>query len=453
MDIEKKKELVKLMNQLEERRKLYAIRSFKPQKHQQPLIDAIKERIIINEKISPKYKYLLFQWWNGSGKSAIGLYAVASLALWELCVEYWIPYIWSRKHIWIVTKSWINVKSVIMPYLVGNYWKTRIPPEVIAKTISDNWLLKWIELKNWNKIEILTYDQWRERLQGWNPDFILVDEEPTNKEIWDELMVRTRVPKCQMVLTMTPLSWLTPVYEFFYEQDIAPWVEDRRIKFLVSSLENEYVDNSWLFMLNEQDRKMRIYWLFVPPSGLVFSSFIRQEHVISSFNPKDLGPWTKFYWWIDFWVTHPTAFLLMAMDIDGNIFVFDWFKESNLHMSEIADKIKEKIRKWWIELEWIVWDSAAKRERIELKKLGVSTQPADKWSKGENWESNRKAWIFKMNQLFFNNKLYISEELKTFIQELEQHHYKDWWKKDGEVEKTGDDYSRLCKVYYIFYEA
>lgn len=436
LSVEKKTQILKWMNILEERKKNYWILSSKLQEHQAQVIPAIEETI--DEGI-PKNKYILFQWGNGSWKTHLWMYVTVLLALGDLCYQYNLPYIWSKKNIWIVTKSGSNVSSTVQPYLIWEGSKTKIPPESIKKIVKDNDLLKKIILVNWTTIEIRTYDQWRERVQGWNPDWILIDEEPTSKWVWEELMNRVREPYAQLMLTMTPLSWLTPVYSFFYEAKVDKWSIDRRIKFLVASTENKHADHSWLMFLSEQDRKMRMYWMFVPPTWLVYSSFNRHEHVVPHFHPEELWMWVKYYAGLDFWITHPTWFILVAVDLDWNHYVFDWFLESNLLIKDMADKIKALPRKYWIELEYIVWDTAAKRERTELAQVWVKTVPADKWSKWENKESNRNASILKVNWLFNEWKLYISDKLmNSLVKELEQHHYKETW-RNGEVVKTDDD--------------
>lgn len=437
LDTDKKKKILDLVKILEERKKSYKILSTELQEHQAQVLPYIKEKIEIDWKLVPEKKYILFQWGNGSWKTMVLMYIVSLLALGDLVFEYWLPYIWSKKEIWVVTKSWSNVTSTILPYLIGDYSPTRLPPETIKKIDNEKNI---IYLKNWAKILIKTYDQGRERLQWGNPDFIGVDEEPTKTDVWDEIMVRARVPSCQLFLSMTPLSGFTPVYTFFYENENEIEGIDRRKTFLVSSLENKHIDHSWLLLLTEEQRKSRLYWQFVPTTWLVFSSFNRNTNVVPHFDPKDLWLETRFYAWLDFGLNHPTAFVLLAIDWDGNIFAFDGFCKSGMLLEDIASEIKRLRREYWIELEYIVADSAWKRERTELKKYGIQTTPADKFSKGENWESNRKAGIFLMNQLFHSNKLYISDKLmKSLVKELETHHYKNNW-KDWDVVKENDDF-------------
>lgn len=439
MDDSKKRELLKLMEVLDERQKDYWITSVKLQEHQSQVIPFIRERIEIDWFQVPEKKFLLFQGWNGSGKTMLLMYITVCLALWELTHSYWLPYLGKKKNIWIVTKSGSNVETTILPYILWDYSKTRIPPDAIKHIKNNNARAEVITLNNGCKIRVLTYDQGRERLQWGTPDFIGIDEEPTDKWVWDEIMVRARDPQAQILLSMTPLSGFTPVYDFFYESQVTEWV-DRRKTFLVSSLDNKHADHSWLLMLPEEERKARMYGQFVPTTGLVFSSFNRNEHIVNHFHPEELWFGTRYYAGLDFWVNHPTAFVMIAIDTDENIYVFDWFCKSNMLLSDIASEIKRLRREYWVELEYTVADSAAKRERTELKKFWIKTTPADKWSKWENGESNRKAGILKMNQLFYSSKLYISDKLsRSLVKELETHHYKDNG-RDWDVVKENDDF-------------
>lgn len=437
-----KKELAKYLAILEERKKNYWIMSTKLQEHQLQIYPALKERHPV-KKSNPLWKFILYQWWNGSWKTMLWMYITANYAMWDYSSKYWIEYLWNKKDIRVVTKSWSNVQSVILPYLIWDYSLTRIPPDIIEKIDNDK---NTIKLKNWCKISIKTYDQGRERIQGWNPDLIIIDEEPVKEEIWNEIIARSRNDKCQVILCMTPLSWLTPVYKFFYEQE-SEEIKSKSKVFLVSSLENKYADNTALLWLPENERKMRIYWQFVPPSWLVYPNFIRWKNTVKYFSPKELWYETKFYWAIDFWVVHPTAFLLLSVDIDWRIYVFDMIYKSWLLLKDLAREIKLKTAEY--DIEYIVADTAAKRERTELREYWIKTVPADKWSKWENWESNRRSWIMKVNQLLYEDKLFIADHLKELIEEFEQHHYKDWWTKDGEVEKTKDDALDALR-YFIF---
>jgi phage terminase large subunit-like protein len=76
--------------------------------------------------------------------------------------------------------------------------------------------------------------------------------------VWNEILMRGRTSGTQIVITMTPLNGLTPVYKFFYEQN-SEKVNGRIKKFLFSSTENKHADHTALEGLTEQDRLMRMF--------------------------------------------------------------------------------------------------------------------------------------------------------------------------------------------------
>ena len=434
-----------LYNKILERKKNYWIIDFVPHEKQQLLIDAISKLHNVEGNLLPVYTWLLFQWGNWAWKTAIALYIAVLFALWNLTKEYNLPYIGSKKKIFIWTESGENLKNSIMPYLTWEFSNIRIPPEAIKKINQDNWIVKRITLHNWCIINFFTYDQGRKRIQGTNGDLYLLDEEPVDTAIFTEALARTRNKWVQMLLSFTPLSGYTASYEYFYEQE-SEKIRERSYVQLVNSNDNHHADHTWADWLTPQERKMRLEWLFTPPSGLVYPNFNRDKHTLPYFDPKELGN-VRFYAGLDFWVSHPMAFTPIAVDEDENLYIFDLIYESELLIKDLAKKIREMEAKYWIEFEYIIADSAGKRERTELKNYWIDTVAADKWSKGENWDSNRRAWIMKVNQLLHDGKIYIADHLKEAIKEFENHHYKDWWKKDWQVEKIQDDFLRTFPVF------
>ena len=92
-----------------------------------------------------------------------------------------------------------------------------------------------------------------------------MDEEPTNVDVWAELKARTRNPKCEMLITMTPLNGLTKVYEFFFEQ------KDSILKgacktYRVSSLDNPFTDKTWTRGMTEEEYRLRVEGTFENPT-------------------------------------------------------------------------------------------------------------------------------------------------------------------------------------------
>ena len=440
-------EAAELLKLIEERKKYYRIADFELQDHQQTLLDATSELVTIEDKILPKYVWLLFQWGNGAWKTITTLYIAILFALWQQWKNYNLPYIGSKRNIFIGTESGENLKNSIMPYLLWDYSQIRIPPELIKKVTQDNGIVKRITLTNGCIINFFTYDQWRKRIQWTNWDLYLLDEEPVDRGIFDEALARTRNKGVQMLLSFTPLSWYTASYEYFYEQT-SENVKAKSYVQVSNSKENKHADHTWAEGLTENDRKMRMEWLFVPPTWLVYPNFNREQHTVPYFNPKEL--WNvKYYAGLDFWQAHPTAFVPIAVDEDWNIYIFDLIYKSNILTKDLANGIKEIERQHNMEFEHIIADSAGLGQRNELKALWIKTTPSDKTTVGMNNKSNRETGIMKVNQLLFDNKIFIADHLKDAIKEFETHHYD----KNGNVDKTNDDFLDALRYFIFNYKA
>jgi hypothetical protein len=401
----------------------------------------------------PKYKYIMFIWGNGSWKTISSCYIDILMALGkEWCKKYNLPYVWESKQTLVVTKTSDSIKTNLEPYFLGTNSlgdKIKIPPQEISK-IKRDWstqTLKEITLKNGNKIMFRTYDAWQARLEWSNPDFIHLDELPERSDVFVELLRWTRWEKTQMLLSFTPTKFNPAVHDYFYWQ----WsekVKDKTFIREVDSLENKHADHTWLEWLSEEEQKIRRFWMFVPPTWLVYNEFNRSKNLIDYISPRELWEWTKYYWALDFWVNHPMSFLLIAVDWDNHIYVFDMIYERNMTLWDLSSRIREMTREYNISLEYIVADTADARARLELKEVHwIDTVPADKWSKGENNLSNRRAWIFKINELFKNNMLIVSDKCMSLVKELEIHAYK--WNGSEDVIKTDDDALDALR-YFIF---
>lgn len=443
---EKRAEATELLNLLDAKRKKYWILSSKLDRvpWQVQLFNDMEERL--DKKLEERVRFYLYYGWNWSWKSFVGCYITVLLALGYDTKKYNLPFLWSKKNIWIVTKSGSNVKSTIMPYLLWDYSWTRIPEEMIEKVTQDNGILKAVSLKNWCTIHIKTYDQWQENVQWGNPDWMWLDEEPVNQDVWGELKARTRTKNCEMLITMTPLNGLTGVYDFFFWNDNKELEAKCKI-YRVSSLDNPHTDKTWTLWMSAEEYRLRVDGSFESPTGLVYSSFSRSKNIVPYFDPTR-EEWWKFYKAIDFWTSHPTAIVFLAQDPDDNLYVYDEIKLANTELKEIVRQLTDRSR--WVDFEYFVRDSGAAREWLELEKqFWIRTVPADKNSRWANDMSNRRTWILMINNLFHNGKLFIADTCKLLIKELESHYYKDWAAKDWEVIKVNDDL--LDAMRYIIY--
>ena len=444
-----------LTKELKLRKFNYPLLDFVPQPHQKEVLDAIGKRTV-GRGSSPSYKYIMFIWWNGSGKTISSCYIDILLALGkEGCEKYKLPYIGESKQTLVVTKTSDSVKTNLEPYFL---WTNsldddiKIPKAEIEKVKRDGstQTLKEITLKNGNKIMFRTYDAGQARLEGSNPNFIHLDELPERSDIFIELLRWTRGRNTQMLLSFTPTKFNTAVHDYFYWQ----WSENVKDKTFireVDSLENKFADHTWLEGLSAEEQKIRRYWMFIPPTWLVYNEFNRLNNLIKYISPRELGEGTKYYWALDFGVNHPMAFLLIAVDNDWHIYIFDMIYQKNMWLWDLSSTIKGMLVEHNISLEYIVADTADARARLELRENHwIDTVAADKWSKGENNLSNRRAWIFKINELFKNDMLLVSDRCMSLIKELEVHAYKG--NGSEEVVKTNDDALDALRYFIFWYK-
>ncbi len=418
----------------------YGITNTKLLPHQQEIMDGAKEtkRAWVRDRYItvPKNKYVVMQGGNGVGKSFTLYYLTALYAMGRQCSKYSLPYIGAKKNIFIVTQSNSNIRDYVEPYLLWPWSPCRIPPELIKKVSRWPEAIKSIELINWCKITLKTVEQWQKRLVGSNPDLLVIDEPVEKDEVWNELLARLRDPKAQMLYWFTPINGYNASYYFLYEQ-LSKKVRNTTFLRVYTSTENTYQDHTTLDGMTEKERKMRLYGQFTPLTGLVYNEFEKHNNTITNVSPKSLWP-CRYYAGLDFGTSHPFWFVAVAVDEDWHHYVFDSATGSDVLLKDIADRIKDIKKKWGVEFEYIVADTAGKRERLELKQYGISTVPADKWAKGANGESNRRASIMRMNQLLHDGNLLIGEEQIELIKEFSTHAYAKSG-MDGKVIKENDD--------------
>lgn len=440
MTLDQRLEVEKIIAELEKRKLEYPILDLKLQDHQEEFRMKVAER---KEDGTPRWKFIIFLWGNGSWKTFTWAYILISIALWKkLCEEFWIPFSGEASLIKVYTTTGDNIRDNIdRKYLLWTWtWKDilKFPWYVnkdkkwpIIKSVRhDKEILKEIKLNNWAVITFGTYDQGQARLQGWEPQYTWMDELPTRFEDLREIFRGSRNANWQIFISATPTNYNKKIHDYLFNWKL----KDVLFVKQVDSFENEHADHSWMNGLDENDMKVVRFWSFTPPEGLVFPYFSRQDNVVEYVHPKKLWSRVKFYWAVDFWFKHPMAFALIAVDEDWHAYVFDMFHKAGVLMWELADWITEKKKEYWIKLEYIVADSAGAQERGELKAKGYPTRWVNKKAKVSKM-SFGKGSRFKMNEWFNEGSLIISDKCEQVIDELEVHHFKDSW----EVHKEDDD--------------
>ena len=444
----------KLIAELDKRKKEYPILDYKCLPYQQEFIEAIAAR---KEDWTPKYKFIIFLWGNGSWKTCFSAYATMLIAMWkDLCKKLGLPFIWEADRIKIYSTTWDNIRDNIdRKYLLWT-WNNNIIKlpwyidkhnkwPIVRLVRHDKEILKEVQLSNWTVITCWTYDQWQTRLQWWEPDFTWMDELPTRFSDLIEIFRWTRKKNnWQILISATPTNYNKKIHDYIFN----PKFKDIAFIRQIDSLENYHADHSWLEWLSEEDKRVRRFGSFTPPEWLVFPNFNPKYNVISHINPKQLGSRVRFYWAVDFGFKHPTAFLFIAVDNDGHFYIFDMIYKSGILMKDLAKRIQSKMREHWVQFTYIVADSSSAQERAELREAGIHTKAINK--KAKVAKTSFRAWgILKVNQLLKLGRIVISDKCEALIDELQTHHFKDNW----DVEKLNDDALDALRYFVTEYTA
>ena len=180
-------------------------------------------------------------------------------------------------------------------------------------------------------------DQGREKFQGSSLDYVWFDEEPP-KDVYDECRMRVIDKNGDIFGTMTPLKGLTFVYEEIYLNDKNS--PDVWCEFM------EWADNPFLpqseidsltATLSEDQLESRCYGHFRADSGLVYTEFDENVHVIEPFDvPAE--------WYdeisIDPGLKNPLSAHWYAVDYDGTVYVIAEHFEAEKSVEYHAERIK-----------------------------------------------------------------------------------------------------------------
>jgi PBSX family phage terminase large subunit len=159
-----------------------------------------------------------------------------------------------------------------------------------------------------------------------------------------------------------------------------------------------------IFARRYQGKHMRL-------EGLVFADF-NMSHVVDPFQiPRE---WEVIAG-IDFGYNNPAAFLLIAIDHDGNFYVFDEYYQSERTTKEHGEEINRRY-----EYSVCYCDPSAKQEQADLQNylLGRrrNLQPA---------KNSVLPGITKVAEFFRSNRIKIFKTCKNLIDEIEGYQFKE----------------------------
>lgn len=283
-----------------------------------------------------------------------------------------------------------------------------------------------LQLYNGSTIQFMSYDQDLDKFAGTSLHGVWFDEEPPRK-IFNENLMRILDTKGKVLMTFTPVSGITWLYEFIMsdrrDEDGTPLIGI----VYASTYDNPFIDKKEIERIkelcnDEDELAARIEGRFFTRSGLIFKEFDRSRHVIEPFDvPHD---W-NIYIGIDHHLRNPQAVVFVAVDPEDRLYVFDEFYEVAL-IDEVCNAIKSKIGDRKITLAIIDTNAATpdvitgRSAKNEYWKNGIYVVPA---KKGKN--SVLEGLSF-MRRAFANDRLFIFRNCANLIRQLEMYRWADW---------------------------
>ena len=186
--------------------------------------------------------------------------------------------------------------------------------------------VKWT-LKNGSVFDILTYEQSTEQYEGWRGHVAWFDEPP---------------PRDKYIATLRGLvdfggrNWLTltPLTQPWIYDEIYAKADNKSISVVTTDIrDNPHLTEKAIIefesKLTEEEKEARLHGKFMHLSGIIYKEFDSMIHVCEPQVIKE--SWTR-YFCIDPHPRTPTACLWLAVDPQGNHWVYDelWLKDMDL---------------------------------------------------------------------------------------------------------------------------
>lgn len=445
LSLAEKAELVKLLEEAEDRKKYNKLSWFEPYEWQKTLANATKDS-----------RQVLAMTANQIGKSTIGAYITAVHAT-GLYPDWWDGRRFTKPiYCWASGVSNDTTRDIMQSELFGlaeddSAWGSGMVPQSCLgdKTrrrgatgnTYDSVMVKWHgpdgKYKGMSRIGFKSYEMGEEKFFGRPVDFIWLDEQPPSN-IYTQCITRTVATAGDVLMTFTPEQGITPVvHQFMHERKPGQYL-------LQASWDDaphltEEVKEQLLAQYPPHERELRSKGIPVFGSGLVFP--IGEEDITCEyFTVPDNWPRIA---GLDFGYDHPTAVVWVAYDENADcMYVYDEHCERQATPQMIVPAINS--RPTWIPVAW-------PRDGLQTDKgsgITLAQQYRDagcnmlpEWfrnpmSSGDTGKGNQniEPGIMEMLQRMETGRLKVFPHLQHWWKEFRAYH-----RKHGKIEPINDD--------------
>lgn len=295
-----------------------------------------------------------------------------------------------------------------------------------------------VTLPNAGRIIAMSADSGREKYQGMGGrglraiSLAWLDEEHP-EDIFEELMLRCADTPYggKLLLTMTPLKGMTWVHSKFVEDDL-----DGFDYVTISGLDNPFVSSVKLRRatkhLSEASQQSRLFGSFTVQTGLVYSEFRRDIHVIEDREiPED---WPR-YRGIDFGTRNPFSCIWVAHDLDSDtLHIYREYYQTEKTTLENGNMVYA-LSKRDPRVAWTSADPESKDGRLTLARYcDIPTKPAPKHLGVIEGIHHVKKWLAIDVEGY--PAMYIHQSCKKLIREMRGYRWAVDQKKDRPVKRN-----------------
>jgi phage terminase large subunit len=309
--------------------------------------------------------------------------------------------------------AWAMLKKVAGKALV-HVNETRL--ELTLRTVDGGTSTIWF--RGWEAVDTLR-GQWF--------DYLVIDEIASMrrwKSNWEEILRATLTDKQGEAMFISTPKGFNHFYDLFNKELDDPTYKSFQFK----TVDNPHINPDEVEVAKTQMAEDAFYQEYEAEfrtySGLVFKEFDRRVHVI---DPIEVDEMTH-YRYIDFGFTAPAAVGFIALDGEGNWYVYDEIYRKGLTVPELHQRIIEKSGdKYYVET---YGDSAAAGDIQQLDDLDLHVTPVIKSAYGnrETFNAYKHRLIqekLKVQEGTGKPKLFLFKNCKNHIKEFESYSYKE----------------------------
>jgi len=289
-----------------------------------------------------------------------------------------------------------------------------------------------LHFKNGSYFSFKTYAQEAQQWGGSTLDRVLMDEEPGPQHL-QEARIRVMRREGQLLFTMTPVEGLTHIYDSF--ESLITEMEsngegEAREGDARAAIFADMDDNPWLTEkakeqalrgLSNEELKARKEGKFVALTGLIYSDFDPQVHVVPGLTklPENVNVVVG----IDPGIRYACAVGWFYLKTDDTMVMFDEGYFKDMTIKEVCDRIHRTNGYWGCEPMYYVIDPAAKNrnsqtgrsDQMEFADHGIPTIA------GQN---SVTAGINRCRERLQNQRFFVTENCRNFQKEIRTYRWK-----------------------------